>query len=985
MDSILNSKVEKQTIYEIYRACRLCGGGAGYKMPIVQNVIDLDNNGVELKQKIQECLQIEVHQDDKMPPLICELCVDKVNDFYEFMEMCRHINKRTRLRLGLPLQAHKRIIMSTASSDSGDCILGVTEPIYAANDDDKPLSKKSSVKNKKLIKKEIEDDEPLSKSVKKNVSKKDIRVKKEPGVKVEEEHASAARKTRQAPSKQASASPRGRATRQSGSDDNTKLSIKRKSSDDNGRLSALKNNSKTSKNLSQPPVKGLQRELKELLDVKVLYKTEEESCRTKRSREKEPLSENKIEKYGVPAKKVKLSLPLKAPPKPKAKPKRPPSPPPQHVCAVCGAGSKSAQGLATHLRCHLVTFTPNKLSCNPCGEWFSTGEEGLSHHRRHKSKPYRCRHCGAIFTLLSEYDDHFETEDCKPFTEVPDKKCPECWRTYPTQLLLDSHRCQGPDGRPGGKCNKCNRTYTLLKNLKKHEVTCTVRKKGEAIVDPEVEKQLMDTQICLHRCDVLLTNVKGEGYDVSEVDPDFGFDPDRVYPYRYRIKTEPSTGYDTMVAIGDEVKEYYSRDYVHWDSDDSDTDAEERKTNIDSLTTITLKTIFSKKFLGKVPRRRRKSKMENDCNDFVMSRDINSIIDSLNKNDSANDSDCSESIFGPFKRNEAIDAENAFDSLLSENSQDTEKNFELCNSSEVKIRNTVSPEVNDSGLQINDSECVSCDDKLNESKESDHAVNETDDNILRNEESSSDGKLNDNSNEDNDHLMNETDKDFSSNVKLIDTTTGVNNARDTNDSTVNNNDTKERCDSKLGDVESQNHEVQKDEPMEEYQSENSQKESQSSQENERVDSDSQKDSNLQVEINEQSNAVNSAEVSENSDTKLNGQIDLHNLANETSDTEMDDMKLMDALDAQIAVNIGNGDKNNFEMSRNADNDTNRSNFKENFDLNDKDTDHNSKVSGNNDMVDRKQVSLNNIASERQKNLIGMNLDNISDEEFNFDT
>ncbi|KAL4720781.1 hypothetical protein ACJJTC_013833 [Scirpophaga incertulas] len=104
MDRIINSKVDQQSIYEIYRSCRLCGAGAGYKMPIIQNVLDVDGQEVELKQKIQECIRIEVHQDDKMPPLICEVCVDKVNDFYEFMELCKKTNKRTRQRLGLPLE-----------------------------------------------------------------------------------------------------------------------------------------------------------------------------------------------------------------------------------------------------------------------------------------------------------------------------------------------------------------------------------------------------------------------------------------------------------------------------------------------------------------------------------------------------------------------------------------------------------------------------------------------------------------------------------------------------------------------------------------------------------------------------------------------------------------------------------------------------------------------------------------------------------------
>lgn len=62
MDRIINTKTEQQSIYEIYRACRLCGAGAGYKMPIIQNVVDLDTSGIELTQKIRDCVQIEVNK-----------------------------------------------------------------------------------------------------------------------------------------------------------------------------------------------------------------------------------------------------------------------------------------------------------------------------------------------------------------------------------------------------------------------------------------------------------------------------------------------------------------------------------------------------------------------------------------------------------------------------------------------------------------------------------------------------------------------------------------------------------------------------------------------------------------------------------------------------------------------------------------------------------------------------------------------------------
>lgn len=60
MERALNPRLEKETIYEIYRACRLCGAGAGYKMPIMQNVIDLEDSEINLSKKIRECIQIEV-------------------------------------------------------------------------------------------------------------------------------------------------------------------------------------------------------------------------------------------------------------------------------------------------------------------------------------------------------------------------------------------------------------------------------------------------------------------------------------------------------------------------------------------------------------------------------------------------------------------------------------------------------------------------------------------------------------------------------------------------------------------------------------------------------------------------------------------------------------------------------------------------------------------------------------------------------------
>ncbi|XP_063899362.1 protein PFC0760c isoform X1 [Helicoverpa armigera] len=621
MDRILNSKKDKQTIYEIYRACRLCGAGAGYKMPIIQNVVDSDDTDVELKQKIRECVQIEVHQDDKMPPLICELCVDKVNDFYEFLEMCRQTNKRTRLRLGLPPQS-----MPRGAPDAGECILGLTEPVYI-NDDS--------------------DGEPIAKHKRGKVMQPKVLIKKEPDLK----------------SKEKRSSSDSRSSRRRRSPTPPRLTRHRNNSkDDNVSLSRLQDKSKSPKST---PKSILKKEIK----------SEDNSLltpRLKRSRDKEPV------KLDTPVKKVKIAA-KSPPPKPspktsprsklKAKPptKRPPSPVPAHQCSVCSQGLKTVQAVTNHMKMHVVGFTSPRMACNPCGLWFPSADEASTHHRQHRSRgrPYNCRRCTADFKHLAAYDDHFANNQCIPLPEVPDVKCSVCWHLFPTNHLLDTHKCMGEDYRPGGKCPKCRRNYAILKNLKKHELVCTAKKKGEVTVSPELLGRLKPAQVRISRCDPLLSNLKQEHYDVSNVTADFGLDKNCIYPYissvsSLRIKSEP--GLDKMVAIKDEIKdEFYSEEnYIHWDSEDSSDDditctsvldPSLKQKRVDTLANLTLKTLFSKKCLGKVPKKRRRVKQEKNAFDSLLNdteddvtRDINDIINNLGddddfgdeKNDSAN-------------------------------------------------------------------------------------------------------------------------------------------------------------------------------------------------------------------------------------------------------------------------------------------------------------------------------------------------------------
>ncbi|CAH2064911.1 unnamed protein product, partial [Iphiclides podalirius] len=513
MDRCVDTNFEQQTIYQIYRACRLCGAGAGYKMPIIQNVVDLDGRDVELRQKIRECVQIEVSQDDKMPPLICELCVDKVNDFYEFFDMCRQTNKRTRHRLGLPPQTLPR-------GATDDCILGLTEPVYVNEDSNEPISRHRSKVQKAKVKKE-----PESKS--------------KVVVKVEEK--SVRRLTR---ASVPSPPPAPRETRRS---------------DAHGKKAPT-------------PLKSI---LKKEKDIKA---EDNGLSRSKRSREDTP--EMPTKRVKIAAKPVVRSV-AKAVAKPSAKNVAKPSPKNHRGASNPGPREQRAPSAKPHFACHI------------CAKEFPSSLSLAVHQRIHQVKQLKNSRCVTKET-------------------------------------------RSPSRTRGGKCDKCGRTYLTRKNFLRHESYCTFKKKvSQAVVEPAVLRSLRRVQVRVARCDALLA---ARGHcRVADLPQEYGLDQRCVYPYissvrSLRIKSEP--GEDFMVDIGEGIKqELEDVGYVHWDSDDSsdqedsERDFAPKKRTPEPLSTLALKTVFSQRCLGKVPRKRRRIKAEMPVADEPVDRfdDVNDL------------------------------------------------------------------------------------------------------------------------------------------------------------------------------------------------------------------------------------------------------------------------------------------------------------------------------------------------------------------------
>ncbi|XP_039764251.1 uncharacterized protein LOC120636764 [Pararge aegeria] len=571
MDGFTNSKIEKQTIYEIYRACRLCGAGAGYKMPIIKNVVDLDSGEVELKQKVRECVQIEVHQDDKMPPLICKLCVDKVNDFYEFLEMCRQTNKRTRLRLGLPPQTLPR-----GAPDAGDCILGVTEPIFVDNEDsNEPIlrSKSKSVKSVK-VKKEPESRESRNKKDgKEHKSEKEkerderrserdkflhSRVIKKEGCHDSIEPRTLRRRAASPPSSPPDSPARLlRGTKRHHDDDVSLSSIqKSKRSDETTPRSILKRDRESVKSV--------------------------DSTKVTRSREKENEKLFNSKKVKIVINKMSL---LPKPPSPKPQPK--PSPHSMLKCKVCKSTFDNSRSLSNHMKSH-----PH-------------------------SKPVERK----------------ASPPPPPRKELKKIECKQCKREFNARSLMKIHRCNANAVKTAAKAELVQRPVSK-------PVRISTPKRRSQEIDPKLLKQLRPLQVRISKCDPLLENKIGGHYDAADVDYDYGLDKSCVYPYIYtfrhlRIKSEPSY----MVNIQDEIKKACDLDesYVHWDSDETDSDLDLSE-KVDTLTSLSIKTLFSPKLIGKVPKRRKKVKVDkafdsilNSTSDFDtdMRLGIDNIINSL--------------------------------------------------------------------------------------------------------------------------------------------------------------------------------------------------------------------------------------------------------------------------------------------------------------------------------------------------------------------
>ncbi|XP_029171790.1 zinc finger protein 345-like [Nylanderia fulva] len=87
------------------RVCRICLT-EGTNLSSIFSANEEVNDFSGLPQKIQVCGSIEIHEQDGLPSLICDVCIYKARIAHEFREQCQHSDARLRMYYNKPAKCN---------------------------------------------------------------------------------------------------------------------------------------------------------------------------------------------------------------------------------------------------------------------------------------------------------------------------------------------------------------------------------------------------------------------------------------------------------------------------------------------------------------------------------------------------------------------------------------------------------------------------------------------------------------------------------------------------------------------------------------------------------------------------------------------------------------------------------------------------------------------------------------------------------------
>nr|XP_029723510.1 retinitis pigmentosa 1-like 1 protein [Aedes albopictus] len=426
----------------IYKICRLCGVDQPHKIPIIDGaetiIVGDEDEEASLAKKIEECVGIQVHKDDKMPQNICALCVDKINDFYEYRLMCAATNLQTRSILNLNLVEPSRKLLNFGEVKEDVKKEDVKKVVEVATSSSTttiipPAGKKG--------KKKRGPPSPSPSPCPTTRIKAPVDVKDEPVPAVPVKALTKKERLKQ-------------------------LQLQKEKDEKKKKEEEKKKKEDEKKDKKDEKLK------KEKVEPKAPEPNEQKHTRSKRKEPSPPKkAAEKVEQAVPPPKKIKF----------------------EHPCSYCSDEFKTQDELDGHLK---SKHTPliRKFGCSSCRETFDTILESKDHNLWHQltRTPYTCHKCKRKHDKNLALVKHMGLNSCgrfargRPPSLLPDVQCRLCNKKFKTQNLYEWHGCFI---KPKSNCPKCGKYFVKKQILTRHYMMfCTgTLPPPEPVIIPKAE------------------------------------------------------------------------------------------------------------------------------------------------------------------------------------------------------------------------------------------------------------------------------------------------------------------------------------------------------------------------------------------------------------------------------------------------------------------------------------------------------------------
>ncbi|XP_001656653.3 titin [Aedes aegypti] len=428
----------------IYKICRLCGVDQPHKIPIIDGaetiLVGDEDEEASLAKKIEECVGIQVHKDDKMPQNICALCVDKINDFYEYRLMCAATNLQTRSILNLNLVEPSRKLLNFGEVSKVEDVKkeDVKKVVEVATSSSNTIIPTGGKKGKKKRGPPSPSPSPAPPTTR---IKAPVDVKDEPVPAIPVKALTKKERMKQ-------------------------LQLQKEKDEKKKKDDEKKKKEDEKKDKKDDKLK------KEKVEAKAPEVNEQKHTRSKR-KEPSPPKEvaETVEQTVPPPKKIKF----------------------EHPCSYCTDEFKTETELAAHL---VAKHTPSvrKFGCGSCRETFETVLESKDHNLWHQLTRtlYTCFKCKRKYDKNLALVKHMSLNACgrvargRPPALHPDVQCRLCSKKFKTQNLYEWHGCFL---KPKCNCPKCGKYFVKRQILIRHYMMyCTgTLPPPEPVIIPKVE------------------------------------------------------------------------------------------------------------------------------------------------------------------------------------------------------------------------------------------------------------------------------------------------------------------------------------------------------------------------------------------------------------------------------------------------------------------------------------------------------------------